>query len=74
MSKPKKTMLQLETLIKKEAAKSMLLPKHIVVSIWPHTDGWKVACRSPHPLQDRECCELVRMEADRLRLKFDLNL
>jgi hypothetical protein len=31
MSKPKKTILQLETLIKKEAAKSMLLPKDIVV-------------------------------------------
>ena len=69
MSKPKKTILQLETLIKKEAAKSMLLPKDIVVSIWPDTDGWKVACHSPHPLQ-----ELVRTEADRLRLKFDLNL
>jgi hypothetical protein len=76
MSKPKKTILQLETLIKKEAATSMLLPKDIVVSIWPDSDGWKVACRSPHPLQDRECCELnlVRTEADRLRLKFDLNL
>jgi hypothetical protein len=74
MSKPKKTILQLETLIKKEAAKSMLLPKDIVVSIWPDTDGWKVACRSPHPLQDRECCELVRTKADRLRRKFDLNL
>jgi hypothetical protein len=74
MSKPKKTILQLETLIKKEAAKSMLLPKDIVVSIWPDTDGWKVVCHSPHPLQDRECCELIRAEADRLRLKFDLNL
>jgi hypothetical protein len=67
MSEPKKTMLQLETLIKKEAAKS------IAVSMWPDTDGWKVACRSPHPLQDKECCEQVRTEADRLRLKFDLN-
>jgi hypothetical protein len=74
MSKPKKTILQLETLIKKEAAKSMLLPKDIVVSIWPDTDGWKAVCHSPHPLQDRECCELIRAEADRLRLKFDLNL
>ena len=54
MSKPKKTILQLETLIKKEAAKSMLLPKDIVVSIWPDTDGWKVVCHSPHSLQDRE--------------------
>ena len=72
MSKPKKTILQLETLIKKEAAKSMLLPKDIVVSIWPDTDGWKVVCHSPNPLQD--CCELIRAEADRLRLKFDLNL
>ena len=49
MSKPKKTILQLETLIKKEAVKSMLLPKDIVVSISPDTDGWKVVCHSPHP-------------------------
>ena len=74
MSKPKKTILQLETLIKKEAATSMLLPKDIVVSIWPDSDGWKVACRSPHPLQDRECYELIRAEGDRLKLKYDLNL
>jgi hypothetical protein len=74
MSKPKKTILQLETLIKKEAAKSMLLPKDVVVSIWSDTDGWKVVCHSPHPLQDRECSELIRAEADRLRPKFDLNL
>ena len=60
MSKPKKTILQLETLIKKEAAKTMLLPKDIVVSIWPDADGWKVVCQSPNPLQDRECCELIR--------------
>ncbi len=52
----------------------MLLPKDIVVSIWPDADGWKVVCQSPNPLQDRECCELIRAEADRLRLKFDLNL
>jgi hypothetical protein len=48
MSKPKKTMLQLETLIKKEAAKSMLLPKDIVVSIWPDTDGKSRAAARTH--------------------------
>ena len=48
MSKPKKTILQLETLIKKEAAKSMLLPKDIVVSIWPDTDGKSRAAVRTH--------------------------
>jgi hypothetical protein len=48
MSKPKKTMLQLETLIKKEAAKSMLLPKDIVVSIWPDTEGKSRAAARTH--------------------------
>jgi len=52
----------------------MLLPKDIVVSIWPDTDGWKVVCHSPHPLQDRECCELIRAEGDRLKLKYNLSL
>jgi hypothetical protein len=52
----------------------MLLPKDLVFSIWPDADGWKVVCHSPHPSQDRECYELTRAEADRLRLKFDLNL
>ncbi len=74
MSKPKKTILQLETLIKREAAKTMLSPENVVVSIWPEANSWKVVCHSPHPLQDRECYELIRVEADRLKLKFDLNL
>jgi len=74
MSQPKKTILQLETLIKREAAKTMLLPENVVVSIWPEANSWKVVCHSPHPLQDRECYELIRVEADRLKLKFDLNL
>jgi hypothetical protein len=74
MSKPKKTIAQLETLIKTGAAKTMSLPKDLVFSIWPDADSWKVVCHSPHPLRDRECYELIRAEADRLKLKFDLNL
>jgi hypothetical protein len=74
MSKPKKTILQLETLIKKVAAKTMLLPKDIVISIWPDADSWTVVCHSPHPLQDRECDKLIRAEGDRLKLKYDLSL
>jgi hypothetical protein len=74
MSKPKKTMLQLEVLIKKEVAKTMPLPKNLVVSVWPDGDGWKVVCHSPNPLEDKECFELIRKEADRLKLKFDLHL
>jgi hypothetical protein len=35
MSKPTKTTLQLETLVKQEAAKAISLPKNLVVSIWP---------------------------------------
>jgi hypothetical protein len=31
-----------------------------------------VVCHSPNPLKDRECFELIRGEADRLKLKFDL--
>jgi hypothetical protein len=69
MSKP---IVQLETLIKKEAAKAMSLPKNLVFSIWPDADIGKVVCHSPHPLRDRKCCELIRAEADHLRLKFDL--
>ena len=74
MSKPKKTILQLETLIKKVAEKTMLLPKDIVISIWPDADSWTVVCHSPHPLQDRECYKLIRAEGDRLKLKYDLSL
>jgi hypothetical protein len=44
MSKPKKTMLQLEVLIKKEVAKTMSLPKNLVVSVWPDRDDWKAVC------------------------------
>jgi len=54
MSKPKKTIVQLETLVKKEAAKAMSLPKDLVFSIWPDADSWKVVCHSPHPLRDRK--------------------
>jgi hypothetical protein len=38
--KPTKTTLQLEMLIKKEAAKNMSLPKNLVVSVWPDGGGW----------------------------------
>jgi hypothetical protein len=67
-------MLQLEALIKKEAAKSMSLPENLVVSVWPDAVGWKVVCQSPNPLQDKECFELIRREADHLKLLFDLRL
>jgi hypothetical protein len=44
MSKPKKTMLQLEVLIKKEVAMTMSPPKNLVVSVWPDRDDWKAVC------------------------------
>ena len=47
MSKSKKTILQLETLIKKEAAKTMLLPKDLVISIWPDAIAGK-SCATAH--------------------------
>jgi hypothetical protein len=74
MSKPTKTTSQLETLVKREAAKAMSLPKNLVVSVWPDGDSWKVVCHSPNPRDDKECFELIRNEADRLKLKFDLGL
>ena len=74
MSKPTKTTLQLETLVKQEAAKAMPLPKNLVVSVWPDGDSWKVVCHSPNPLKDKECFEVIREEADRIKLKFDLRL
>jgi hypothetical protein len=74
MSKPKKTTLQLEMLIKEGAAKTISLPKNLVVSVWPDADVWKVVCHSPNPREDKECFELIRKEADRLKLQFDLHL
>jgi hypothetical protein len=74
MSKPTKTTLQLETLVKQEAAKAMLLPKNLVVSVWPDGNSWKVVCHSPNPLKDKECFETIRKEADCIKLKFDLRL
>jgi hypothetical protein len=74
MRKPTKTTVQLETVVKREAAKTMSLPKNLVVSIWPDGDRWKVICHSPNPREDKECFELIRVEAERLRLKFDLRL
>jgi len=47
MSQPKKTILQLETLIKREAAKTMLLPENVVVSIWPEAIAGK-SCATAH--------------------------
>jgi hypothetical protein len=52
----------------------MSLPKNLIVSVWPYGDGWKVVCRSPTPLEDKGCFELIRRAADRLKLKFDLHL
>jgi hypothetical protein len=74
MTKPKKTMLQLETLIRDEASKSISLPKDLLVSVWPDAGSWKVVCHSPNPVEDKECFEVIRREADRLKLKFDLDL
>jgi hypothetical protein len=74
MSKPTKTTRQLETLVKQEAAKTMALPKNLVVSVWPDGDSWKVVCHSPNPREDKEFFERIRWEADRLKLKFDLQL
>jgi hypothetical protein len=31
-------------------------------------------CHSPNPREDKECFELIRKEADRLKQKFDLRL
>jgi hypothetical protein len=72
MSKPRKTPHQLERLIKKAVAKA--LPEDLVISVWPDANTWMVVCHSPHPLQEREYYELVRAEADRLKLKFDVEL
>jgi hypothetical protein len=74
MSKPTKTTLQLESLIKQGAARTISLPKDLVVSVWPDGDGWKVVCISPNPREDKECFALIREEADRLKAKFDLQL
>jgi hypothetical protein len=74
MSKPKRTVLELEALIKTEVEKTMSMPKNLVLSVWPDTDGWKVVCHSPAPLEDRDCFELIRREADRLKQQFDLHL
>jgi hypothetical protein len=74
MSKPTKTTRQLETLVKQEAAKTMALPKNLVVSVWPDGDSWKVVCHSPNPREDKEFFERIRREADHLKLKFDLRL
>jgi hypothetical protein len=52
----------------------MPLPKNLVVSIWPDGDSWKVICHSPNPREDKECFELIRVESERLKLKFDLRL
>ena len=67
-------MAQLVSLIRNEVEKTKVLPKNVVVSVWPDADSWKVVCYSPNPLQDKECFELIRAEADRLRTKFDLDL
>jgi hypothetical protein len=36
--------------------------------------GWKVVYHCPNPLEDKECFELIRREADHLKLQFDLHL
>jgi hypothetical protein len=74
MGKPAKTTLQLETLIRQGAAKTMVLPKNLIVSVWPDGDSWKVVCHSPNPQEDKECYALIREEADRLKAKFGLQL
>jgi hypothetical protein len=74
VSKSKKTSQQLETMIKAGVSQTMLWPKKAVVSIWPDADSWKAVCHSPNPVQDKECIERVRTEADRLKLEFDLDL
>jgi hypothetical protein len=52
----------------------MVLPKNLIVSVWPDGDSWKVVCHSPNPREDKECYALIREEADRLKAKFDLQL
>jgi hypothetical protein len=74
MSKPRKTTAQLRSMIRREVAKTKMLSKRIVVSVWPDADSWKVVCHSPNPRQDKECFELIRTAAERLRTKFDLDL
>jgi hypothetical protein len=79
MSKPKKTTFQVEMLIRQEAAKTISLPKNLVVSVWPDADGWKVVCHSPNPAGRQRVLRTNPKEsrspkADRLKLKFDLHL
>ncbi len=74
MTKPKKTALQLETIIKAGVSEIMLWPNNAVVSIWPDANGWKAVCHTPNPVMDKECVERVRAEAERLKLEFDLDL
>jgi hypothetical protein len=74
MTRPKKTALQLETIIKAGVSEAMLWPKNAVVSIWPDANGWKAVCHTPNPVTDKECIERVRAEAERLKLEFDLDL
>ena len=74
MTKPKRTALQLETIIKGVVSETLLWPKNAVVSIWPDAKGWKAVCHTPNPVNDKECIERVRAEAERLRSEFDLDL
>jgi hypothetical protein len=74
VGKPTKTTKQLDPLVKQEAAKTMSPPMNVVVSVWLDGDSLKVVCHSPDPREDKELFELIRRVADRLKLKFDLQL
>ena len=57
-TKPKKTALELVTMITSGVSKSILQPKDAVVSIWPDAENWKAV--------DKEWIEQVRAEVERL--------
>jgi hypothetical protein len=74
MTKPKKTALELVTMITSGVSKSTLWPKDAVVSIWPDPENWKAVCHTPNPVMDKGWIEQVRAEVERLMLELDLDL
>jgi hypothetical protein len=72
MKKPSKTAAELEASIKVEMEDICDWPTHMMISVHPDGDTWKVAVMQEGSLDDADRREMIEQIAARLKGEYDL--
>jgi hypothetical protein len=74
MKKPSKTAAELEASIKVEMEDICGVPTHMMISVQPDGDSWKVKVVQEGSVDDADRREMVEQIAARLKAEYDLKV